>query len=85
MRIDVSSANFRANSNFQVRTSQRNPIFRCLFVRCLPLGPPEPPAIESSIAVEDAVENRRLYRVFVRACFKWVNQVIDTTEPLSRN
>ena len=28
-----------------------------------------PPAVESSIAVEDAVENRGLYRVFVSRLF----------------
>ena len=28
-----------------------------------------PPAVESSIAVEDAVENRGLYRVFVSSLF----------------
>ena len=31
--------------------------------------PAEPPAVESSIAVEDAVENRSLYRVFVSRLF----------------
>ena len=41
MRIDVSSANCRAKSHFQVRTAERNPIFRCPPLRCLPLGPPE--------------------------------------------
>ena len=29
-----------------------------------------PLAVESSIAVEDAVENRGLYRVLFRACFE---------------
>ena len=33
---DVSSPNFRAKSHFQVRTSERNPVFRCP-----PLGHPE--------------------------------------------
>ena len=41
VRIDVSSANFRAKSHFQVRTSERNPIFRCPSLRCPPLGPPD--------------------------------------------
>ena len=41
VRIDVSSANCRAKSHFQVRTSVRNPIFRCPPLRCPPLGPPE--------------------------------------------
>ena len=41
MRIDVSSANCRAKSHLQVRTSERNPLFRCPPLRCLPLGPPE--------------------------------------------
>ena len=41
MRIDVSSANFRAKSHFRVRTAERNPIFRCPPLRCPPLGPPE--------------------------------------------
>ena len=41
VRIDVSSARFRAKSHFQVRTSERNPIFRCPPLRCPPLGPPE--------------------------------------------
>ena len=40
-----------------------------------------PPAVESSIAVEDAVENRGLYRVFVSRLF---NGVSDTIAPLSR-
>ena len=31
--------------------------------------PQWPPAVESSIAVEDAVENRGLYRVFVSRLF----------------
>ena len=34
-----------------------------------------------SIAVEDAVENRGLYRVFFRACLK---EVLDTIAPLPR-
>ena len=37
VRIDVSSANCRAKSNFQVRTAERNPIFRCPPLRCPPL------------------------------------------------
>ena len=37
----MSSANFRAKSHFQVRTSVRNFIFRCPPSRCPPLGPPE--------------------------------------------
>ena len=41
VRIDVSSANCRAKSHFQVRTSEQNPIFRCLPSRCPRLGPPE--------------------------------------------
>ena len=41
VRIDVSSANCRAKSHFQVRTSVRNPIFRCPPLKCPPLGPPE--------------------------------------------
>ena len=41
-----------------------------------------PPAVESSIAVEDAVENRGLYRVF---CFALVLKGFgDTIAPLSR-
>ena len=37
----MSSATFRAKkSHFQVRTSVRNPIFRCSPLRCPPLGPP---------------------------------------------
>ena len=39
VRIDVSNANCRAKSHFQVRTSERNPIFRCPPLRCPPLGP----------------------------------------------
>ena len=34
VRIDVSSANCRAKSHFQVRTSVRNLIFRCPPLRC---------------------------------------------------
>ena len=41
VRIDVSSANCRAKSHFQVRTSERNPIFRCPPLRCPSLGPPD--------------------------------------------
>ena len=41
MRIDVPSANCREKSHFQVRTSERNPIFRCPPSRCPRLGPPE--------------------------------------------
>ena len=37
MRIDVSSANSSAKSHFQVRTSVRNPVFRCPPFRCPPL------------------------------------------------
>ena len=37
----MSSANYRAKSHFQVRTSERNPIFRCHPLRCPPLGPPD--------------------------------------------
>ena len=37
VRIDVSSANFRAKFHFQVRTSERSPIFRCPPLRCPPL------------------------------------------------
>ena len=37
----MSSANRRAKSHFQVRTSERKPIFRCPPLRCPPLGPPE--------------------------------------------
>ena len=37
VRIGVSSANCRAKSHFQVRTAERNPIFRCLPLRCPPL------------------------------------------------
>ena len=36
---------------------------------CVTIGHLGPPAVESSIAVEDAVENRGLYRVF---CFALV-------------
>ena len=37
-------------------------------------GPlPQGPAVESSIAVEDAAENRSLYRVLFRACFEWMD------------
>ena len=38
VRVDVSSANFRAKSHFQMRTSQRNPIFRCPPLRCSEIG-----------------------------------------------
>ena len=41
VRIDVSSANFRTKSYFQVRTLERNPIFRCRPLKCPSLGPPE--------------------------------------------
>ena len=37
-----------------------------MFLKCLIIGPP---AVASSIAAEDTVENRSLYRVFVSRMF----------------
>ena len=37
----MSSADFSAKSTCRVRTSVRDPIFRCPLLRCLPLGPPD--------------------------------------------
>ena len=51
------------------------------FAKVVGLASKWPPAVESSIAVEDAVENRRLYRVFVSRLFE---RVLDTIAPLSR-
>ena len=45
-------ANCRAKSHFQVRTSERNPIFGCPPLRCPPLGPPEYQLIFLSFRVE---------------------------------
>ena len=45
----MSSANCRANSHLQVRTSEQNPILRCPPLRYPPLGPPEKRAKELAL------------------------------------